>query len=114
MQQAAQGAKAQHADLFARVPQSPLALRAAITNGIHNTWEPLIVCRGRERHPNTRDWLAAQPARRGDSDLLGRKPQAFAAWMFGLLGLLPGDQFDDLFLGVEVCRGTANDRKTTS
>lgn len=69
------------------------------TAGIHNTWEPLIVVPGRERRPGKRDWLAAQPARRGGSDLIGRKPEAFAVWLFGLLGLQPGDTFDDLFPG---------------
>jgi len=65
----------------------------------------------RELRPGKRDWIAAQPARRG-GDLIGRKPEAFATWLFGLLGLLPGDQFEDLFLGSgiisrawsEVCR----------
>ena len=95
---------------------------ATTTNGLHNCWEPLIVAPGRELRPGKRDFLIAQPARAGGSDLIGRKPQAFAAWLFGLLGLLPGDQFDDLFPGsgmigrcwAEVCRTAANDTKTTS
>lgn len=82
------------------------------TFGIHNTWEPLIVVPGRELRPGKRDWLSAQPARGGGSNLIGRKPEAFAAWLFGLLGLSPGDEFDDLFPGsgiigrawAEVCR----------
>lgn len=69
------------------------------TYGVHNTWEPLIVVSGRDARPGKRDWLAAQPARRGGSDLIGRKPEAFAVWLFELLGLLPGDRFDDLFPG---------------
>lgn len=85
------------------------------TRGIHNAWEPLIVVSGRERRPGKRDWLAAQPARRGGSSLVGRKPEAFAVWMFGLLGLSPGDEFVDLFPGsglvsrawAEVCRASA-------
>lgn len=85
---------------------------SAITNGIHNTWEPLIVVPGRCLAPGKRDWLSAQPARKGGSDLIGRKPEAFACWLFGLLGLLPGDQLVDLFPGsgmigrawAEVCR----------
>lgn len=69
------------------------------TFGIHNTWEPLIVRPARELRPGKRDWLSAQPARRGGSTLIGRKPEAFATWMFSLLGALPGDALDDLFPG---------------
>lgn len=69
------------------------------TFGIHNTWEPLIVKPARELRPGKRDWLAAQPARRGGSTLIGRKPEAFATWMFALIGALPGDTLDDLFPG---------------
>lgn len=69
------------------------------TFGIHNCWEPLIVVAGRSRRPGKRDWLSAQPARKGGSDLLGRKPEAFCTWMFELLGMQPGDQLDDLFPG---------------
>jgi hypothetical protein len=71
------------------------------TRGLHNTWEPLIVVRGRELHPGVRDWLRAQPARGGGS-LPGRKPLAFCAWLFDCLGLLPGDTLDDLFPGTGV------------
>lgn len=46
-----------------------------------------------------RDWLLARPARLGGSDLPGRKPIAFWAWLFDLLGMVPGDTFDDLFPG---------------
>lgn len=85
---------------------------SAATRGIHNTWEPLIVVAGRELRPGKRDWIAAQPARRGGSDLIGRKPEAFCTWMFDLLGMLAGDEFDDLFPGSgivgrawgEICR----------
>lgn len=69
------------------------------TRGMHNTWEPVIVVPGREIRPGKRDWLAAQPARGGGSTLIGRKPEAFAVWLFDLLGLLPGDTFVDLFPG---------------
>lgn len=85
---------------------------AGTTFGIHNTWEPLIVVPGRELRPGKRDWLAAQPARRGGSTLIGRKPEAFCCWLFELLGMLPGDTLDDLYPGSgmvgrawrEVCR----------
>lgn len=80
--------------------------------GIHNTWEPLIVVPGRSERPGKRDWLSAQPARHGGT-LPGRKPVAFAAWLFGLLGMRRGDQLVELFPGTgiitrawaEACRG---------
>jgi hypothetical protein len=87
------------------------------TFGLHNTWEPVIVQPGRSLRPGKRDWLAAQPARSGGA-LIGRKPIAFCAWLFEALGLLPGDELDDLFPGTgivgrcwsEVCRAAvAND-----
>lgn len=71
------------------------------TRGLHNTWEPLIVVRGRELQPGKRDWLCAQPARGGGS-LPGRKPLAFCAFLFDALGMLPGDEFNDLFPGTGV------------
>lgn len=71
------------------------------TRGIHGTWEPLIVVGGRQRRPGKRNWLSAQPARFG-GDLPGRKPLAFCTWMFGLLGMGPGDSLDDLFPGTGV------------
>ena len=71
------------------------------TRGIHNAWEPLIVVGGRQRRPGRPDWLRAQPARRGGT-LLGRKPLQFAAWLFGLLGMRPGDAFEDLFPGTGI------------
>jgi hypothetical protein len=71
---------------------------AGATFGIHSAWEPLIVVPGRALRPGKRDWLAAQPARSGGT-LIGRKPEAFCTWMFGLLGMLPGDSLDDLFPG---------------
>lgn len=74
------------------------------TYGIHNTWEPLIVVGGRKLRGGKRDWLSAQPARYGGS-LPGRKPIAFIAWMFDLLGMSPGDDgdtFEDWFPGTGV------------
>lgn len=68
------------------------------TFGIHNTWEPLIVVRGRALRGGVRDWLRAQPARFGGS-LPGRKPLSFCAWLFDLLGMVRGDTLDDLFPG---------------
>jgi hypothetical protein len=88
------------------------------TQGIHNTWEPLIVVPGRSERPGKRDWLSAQPARH-EGKLIGRKPTKFCAWMFGLLGLRRGDTFEDLFPGTgivgrawdELNRGEGGERK---
>lgn len=68
------------------------------TRGIHSTWEPVIVWGGRQRPPGVCDWLRALPAR-GGGELPGRKPVAFCAWLFDLLGMVPGDELDDLYPG---------------
>lgn len=72
------------------------------TYGLHSTWEPLIVVGGRKCRPGLNDWLSAKPARLGGSDLIGRKPLAFCAFLFDALGMLPGDVFVDLFPGTGV------------
>lgn len=71
------------------------------TFGLHNCWEPLIVSGGRKRRPGVRDFLIAQPAR-GGGTLLGRKPIAFCAWLFDCLGMRPGDELVDIFLGTGI------------
>jgi hypothetical protein len=71
------------------------------TYGLHNTWEPVIVCQGRRLRPGVRDWLSAQPARRGGT-LPGRKPLAFCAWLFRILGMRPGDELIDLYPGTGI------------
>jgi len=71
------------------------------TYGLHNTWEPLIVVPGRQRRPGKRDWLLAAVAR-GGGTLPGRKPLAFCAWLFELLGMLPGDRLIDLYPGTGI------------
>lgn len=92
------------------------------TQGLHNTWEPLIVSPGRRLAPGKRDWFSAQPAR-GGGNLIGRKPLAFCAFLFDALGMLQGDSLDDLFPGTgivarawrEVSRaGTSDANKKTS
>lgn len=75
----------------------PIGVPAA-TFGLHTTWEALIVVRGRQAQPGVRDFLIAQPARRGGT-LIGRKPIAFATFLFQALGLRPGDTLDDLYPG---------------
>lgn len=69
------------------------------TYGPHYRWEAVLVVGGRKMQPGVRDWLEARPARLGGSDLPGRKPIAFWAWLFDLLGMVPGDGFEDLFPG---------------
>jgi hypothetical protein len=73
--------------------------------GPFNVWEPLILWGGRLVEPGIRDFemleapaLRAQPTR-GDGYLMGRKPLAFCAWAFDLLGMVPGDLLVDLFPG---------------
>lgn len=67
--------------------------------GLHNVWEPVIVLQGRRVAPGRRDALWMHPARLGGSDLIGRKPIRFCAWLFEALGAAPGDTLDDLFPG---------------
>ena len=94
---------------------------APATYGAHNTWEPLVVVRGRALRPGFRDWLLAQPAR-GGGDLPGRKPLAFCAFLFQQLGMLPGDELVDLFPGTgvvarawaEMCRAAPADTSASS
>jgi len=69
--------------------------------GTMSCWEPLIVCRGRRLPPGRRDWLEAKAAR-GGGTLMGRKPLAFCAWLFGFLGMVPGDSLVDLFPGTGI------------
>jgi len=71
------------------------------TWGTHSRWEAVIVAGGRPLRPGVRDWLRAMPARGGGS-LMGRKPVAFCAWLFDLLGMLPGDELVDLFPGTGI------------
>ena len=63
-------------------------------------WEPVIVQGGRKRGrkmPTVRDWVSANiTLKKGVS---GTKPRAFCWWLFEVLNIEPGDQFDDLFPG---------------
>lgn len=50
-----------------------------------------------------RDYLYAAPARQsGEPRLMGRKPLAYCAWLFGILGMQPGDTLDDRFPGTGI------------
>lgn len=79
----------------------PHAVPAA-TRGIHNVTEYLLVRGGRQRPPGRANYLRALPARSGGV-LPGRKPVAFCAWLFSMLGMVPGlDTLADLFPGTGI------------
>ena len=63
-------------------------------------WEPVIVRGGRPRTRNlltVRDYVTATiTLRRG---LAGVKPDAFSFWLFEVLNMDSGDEFNDLFPG---------------
>lgn len=63
-------------------------------------WEPVLVRGGRKRgreYDTVRDWVAASiTLQRG---MVGAKPDAFCFWIFEVMGMLPGDEFVDLFPG---------------
>lgn len=67
--------------------------------GPSNKHEYVIVVPARRRMPGPPDCLVAAVARGGDSDLIGRKPLEFIAWLFQLLGAAPRDTLLDLFPG---------------
>lgn len=63
-------------------------------------WEPVIVRGGRKRgrgEPTARDWVSCNIALK--KGLSGAKPEAFCFWLFTVLGMQPGDEFDDIFPG---------------
>ena len=63
-------------------------------------WEPVIFRGGRVRErtePTVRDFVSCNiTLKRGTS---GAKPEEFCWWLFDLMGLQPGDEFVDLFVG---------------
>jgi hypothetical protein len=62
-------------------------------------WEPVIVSPARKPKSTitVRDWIAESITLR--KGLIGAKPDAFCYWLFDVLGLLPEDEFMDLFPG---------------
>jgi hypothetical protein len=67
------------------------------------SWEPVIVRGGRKRdrkEKTVRDWVSANITLK--KGLSGAKPEAFCFWLFTVLGMLPNDQFDDLFPGTGI------------
>jgi len=83
------------------------------TRGAHNCWEPIIYKPARRRRPGFRDWISAKPAR-GGGTLPGRKPIAYCAFVFKLLGASPGDDVDDLFPGTGIVGRTFEEFKRAS
>lgn len=92
--------------------------RPHLTARVLNAWEPVVYAGGRRvvadvadthdasvaRIPQLRtdDTLVGVTPRRRPtlpSAVIGAKPPAFCAWVFRLLGALPGDELDDLFPG---------------
>lgn len=78
---------------------------AARARGPVHRWEPLIVVGGRRVPPGLQDWLdepeaiRTAVARGGGSSLIGRKSQKWCAWLFDVLGMVPGDTLIDTFPG---------------
>ena len=63
-------------------------------------WEPIIVKGGRKRlraQPTVRDWVSENITLK--KGLTGVKPEKFCFWLFGVVNLLPEDEFFDLFPG---------------
>lgn len=62
-------------------------------------WEPVILRGGRKRpnNPMVRDWIATPATRKRGT--VGAKPDEFAYWVFGQLGMSPDDELVDLFPG---------------
>jgi hypothetical protein len=63
-------------------------------------WEPVLVRGGRKKtreDPTERDWVSANSTlKRG---MVGVKPEAFAFWLFRVLGMDRTDELVDLFPG---------------
>lgn len=67
------------------------------------TWEPVLFVparSGRRDIPTVRDHVSANIALK--KGLTGAKPTAFCYWVFNLLGMEQGDDFDDLFPGTGI------------
>jgi hypothetical protein len=69
--------------------------------GVHNKTEYVIFVPGRHLRPAVRDFIVAHPAR-GEGTLIGRKPRRFCTWLYDLLGMVPGDRFEDVFPGTGI------------
>lgn len=75
------------------------------TARLRNAWEPVVFAGGRQlpgSASQSTDVLAGVAPRRRTTHpdaLIGMKPPAFCAWLFGLLGAGRGDTLDDLYPG---------------
>jgi hypothetical protein len=78
-------------------PDNPGRRRRA--RGPMSLWEPVIVVPGRRFAPATPDWFACGTSKAG---LTGAKPIEYVAWVFAMMGLLPGDELDDLYPGTGI------------
>jgi hypothetical protein len=66
-------------------------------------WEPVVLWHGRNlgRHVLTvRDWVSANITLK--KKLSGAKPEAFCFWLFDFMGLVPADEFIDLYPGTGI------------
>ena len=70
-------------------------------------WEPIIWHGGRKgdrKRATVRDWVSANITLK--KGLTGAKPPAVCNFIFDLLGVLPGDELDDLFPGTGIVTTT--------
>ena len=88
----------------ARVCSWVKGARRGVSYRARDSWEPLIVVRGRMRRlhegeelSNSLIWGGRQHSHPGA--LVGMKPAAFCEWMFRMLGAETGDSLDDIFPG---------------
>lgn len=73
-------------------------------------WEPVIFRGGRKRdrsEPTVRDFVSENITLK--KGLTGAKPVNFALWIFKLLGMLPPDEFVDIFPGTGIVTETWNE-----
>jgi hypothetical protein len=70
---------------------------------LNYAWEPVIFVPVRKPRDLMVDWVRASAAigshRQRQSSVKGMKPPVFCYWLFGALGLRPGDELVDLFPG---------------
>jgi hypothetical protein len=79
--------------------------RVTVSYSPLSAWEPVLYCGGRARKSEGDDRrtdalvFVSRPRRSDPRRVIGAKPSQFAFWLFGLLGMLPGDDFHDLYPG---------------
>ncbi len=77
--------------------------RPGVSHRPRRAWEPVLYSGGRQERRD--DWTPdvldhhARPRRTERRRLVGAKPGEFWWWLFELVGLRPGDTFEDLFGG---------------